>query len=75
MPLNLFLRISTVRRAFAAITPTPSDVQEDLLLTQAGDVIITQDDRGLIKQEASFNLIKQDGFFFTTQDDRLFETS
>ena len=75
MPLNLFLRISTIRRAFGAITPTPSGVEEDLLLTQAGDVIITQDNRGLIKQEASFNIIKQDGFFLTTQDDRLFETS
>jgi hypothetical protein len=74
MPLSLFLRISTIRRAFGAVTP-PVGVQDDLLLTQAGDVIITQDGRGLIKQEASFNLITQSGVFFTTQDDRIFETS
>ena len=73
LSLSLLLRISTFRRRFG-VTPT-DDVIDDLLLTQSGDVIITQDNRGLIKQEASFNLIKQDGFFFTTQDDRLFETS
>ena len=71
--LSLLLRVSTFRSSFG-LTPT-DDVIDDLLLTQSGDVIITQDNRALIKQEASFNLIKQDGFFFTTQDDRIFESS
>ena len=70
--LGLLLRISTFRRRFG-VTPT-DDVIEDLLLTQSGDVIITQDNRALIRTTPTFNLIKQDGFFFTTQDDRIFET-
>lgn len=73
LSLGLLLRISTFRRRFG-VTPTPDDVLDDLLLTQSGDVIITQDNRALIRTTPTFNLIKQDGFFFTTQDDRIFET-
>ena len=76
MPLSLRLALTSVRKLFGEVSVAPAQpITDDLLLTQAGDVIITQDERALIKQEASFNLITQSGVFFTTQDDRIFETS
>ena len=54
MPLSLRLALTSVRKLFGEVGVAPAQpITDDLLLTQAGDVIITQDERALIKQEAS----------------------
>ena len=72
--LNLALRlaISTVRRTFEQI----EDVAQDLLLSQAGDNIITQNGNFVTLEEPPASLILlQTGDFLHTQDNKFIETA
>ena len=71
--LNLALRlaISTVRRVVQI-----TDVAQDLLLSQAGDNIITQNGDFLALSEPPAALILlQSGDFLHTQDNKFIETA
>ena len=71
--LNLALRlaISTVRRVVQI-----TDVAQDLLLSQAGDNIITQNGDFLALSEPPASLILlQSGDFLHTQDNKFIETA
>lgn len=72
--LNLALRlaISTVRRTIEQI----EDVAQDLLLSQAGDNIITQNGNFVALEEPPAALIlAQTGDFLHTQDNKFIETA
>ena len=72
--LNLALRlaISTVRRTFEQT----EDVAQDLLLSQAGDNIITQNGNFVALEEPPASLILlQTGDFLHTQDNKFIKTA
>ena len=72
--LNLALRlaVSTVRRVIEQI----EDVAQDLLLSQAGDNIITQNGNFVALSEPPASLILlQTGDFLHTQDNKFIETA
>ena len=77
MPIGLGLRLalSSVRRIFTAVAQQPVGA-EDLLLTQAGDAIITQNGDFLVRtKRPAKQFITQGGDFLLTQDDRILEES
>ena len=77
MPLGLQLRLSLsiLRKFIVTEGVVVVDGEEDLLLTQAGNAIITQNGDFLVKQEARFNLITQSGNLLLTQSENTLETS
>jgi hypothetical protein len=71
--------ITRLRLAITALDnlnqTTPQNFGEgfDVLLTQDGSAIITQDERFIVIQTLQYELMTQAGFVITTQDDRVIQ--
>ena len=75
MKLRLSLALSTGKSVFVAGAGVVETGDDQLLLTQSGDVIMTQNGDFLVRQRApARQLVTQSGSFLITQDDRILET-
>ena len=80
MPLRLSLAVSlaTAKKDVGVLVQdTPVDTFDvfDLLLTQSGDAIITQNENFLVKTEPTVNFVTQSGDVLITQAGALLEAS
>lgn len=75
MKLRLSLALSTVKRTFVTGAGVVQTGDDQLLLTQSGDVIMTQNGDFLVRTRApARQIVTQSGLFLVTQDDRILET-